>query len=187
MENKDKKTIVKTIGEPFGILHNHNLDIEKWLDKHIGKYEILDSDKYVDIPIAMFIDDKGDAVFRMEWATRNTDKITIGDNVFKEEDVILDTNKIGIVKEIPVSITNDNKVHGWIKLNNDNYEPIEFINKKFKYEKANPNQKVRIKYLYYDKNVKSKTVTTDDIGNNINKLGLKNLNSIELKYNKEDE
>jgi hypothetical protein len=86
-----------------------------------------------------------------------------GETIIKEDIVILDKNKIGEVKDIPVSILDSEEIYGWIILNDKEYEKVKFKGKQFKSEKCSPHKVIHIKYCYYNPDVLCKVYNTNDV------------------------
>lgn len=176
MKNKDKITIIQTIGDPIAILHNSQININKWLNKHVENYKILDFEQYYkDVPVSLFIDDKGDAQFSFEFLASQlkSNKNINGANVLIEEEVILNDKGIGTVKYQPLPLEGAKKIWGWIKLHENDYEPIEFQDKQFKFKNGKPNEKIIIKYYYHDDKAIENKITAKDYIEGIKYLGFK--------------
>lgn len=91
-------------------------------------------------------------------------KVKYGDNVFINEKIKLDDNKVGFVKNTPIK-DNIFATIGWVKrINKSNdYIKVDFYDKLFVVHEAEPNEEIEIRYYYYDKDVESITINADGI------------------------
>ncbi|WP_297419289.1 hypothetical protein [Clostridium sp.] len=84
-----------------------------------------------------------------------------GSDVWIEEIVKLDENRMGKVKLQPSATDNNNEYYGWAEIYNSSDETktkVKFYDKYFVFPNVEPNTKVKVCYYGYDKSATSITL-----------------------------